>query len=654
VAVAAPAYETYVHALPANTATVVSDPTATATVVTPEEKPAGASDLGLLLREVPGAVVTRYGGLGAFTAVSLRGSNPDEVRVYLDGVPLNEAVGGAVDLSKIPLGDVERVEVFRGTTPLLFGESAMGGIVAISSRTPGAPLLKAQASLGSFGTWGADLGGAQSLGRLHVYAGVHALASSGDYPWHNPSDVVAGYDPGTRQNNDFVQGSAVLRAVVDLPGRRSLRASLLGFGQGQGVAGSTLNRVVGARDAVARGVGSLSYESREELGASSRLALVGYAGLTRDHFQDVLATVVGIPTDVRDTTLSLGARSEAEKAVTSWARVLMLIEARRETWSPTNLLAPSDEEIPALRSLGTLGAETRLMLGPTGVLVVPSFRLEAARDRVTGRQDITANSLVRPTVSHLSPVWHLGASRSLGAVFELKANTGHYVRLPSFLELYGYDGRVIGNSTLAPEKGLNADLGLSARAGTEARRFEGSLTGFATRATDLVDWVSNANGQIRPRNLSSARIFGGEVEGRVVVGAFRVAGQGTFLDARDEGPIAASHGRLLPRRPRERLNVRAAWRPAWLPGVNDAVLLELSADVDVTAGAFASPSNDVAMPSRALLGAGLRAVHPRSGLRLLATAANLGDWRGADFPGFPLPGRSFFLALGWSSAKGLD
>jgi len=312
-----------------------------------------------------------------------------------------------------------------------------------------------------------------------------------------------------------------------------------------------------------------------------------------------------------------------------------------------------DTEIPAVRTLGTVGAETRLLLGPTRIMLVPSLRLEAARDHVTGRRDITANPVDRPTVSHLSPVWHVGASRPLGSLVQLKANVGHYLRLPSFLELYGYDGRVIGNSTLVPEKGLNADLGASLLSGTEPYRFEGGLTLFATKATDLVDWVSNANGQIRPRNLSSARILGAEAEARVILGAFRLAGHGTFLDARDEGPIAASHGRLLPRRPRERLNLRAAWRPA-LPGVNDAVLFELSTDVDLTAGAFASPSNDVAMPARALLGAGLRAVHSRSGVRVLATAMNLSDWRGADFPGFPLPGRSFFLALGWSSARGLD
>jgi hypothetical protein len=419
------------------------------------------------------------------------------------------------------------------------------------------------------------------------------------------------------------------------------------------VAGSSLNRVVGARDAVARGIASLGYESRDDLGASSRLAVTTYAGLTRDHFTDRLASVVGSPTELRDRTLSFGARLEAEKAPLSWARFLTLAEGRRETWTPENLVQGSAEELPGARDVGTLGGEARLVAGPTRVLVVPSLRLEAARDQVTGRSDYSLASAGRPVVSRRSLIWHLGLARPLGESIEMRANAGHYVRLPSFLELYGYDGRVIGDPTLAPEKGLNVDLGFRFKKGGADTAWEttGSLTAFATQATDLIDWIGNASGQIRPRNLSRARMVGVEAEGRFGWRGLRLAAQATWLDARDEGPVAAAHGKLLPRRPQARTNLRAAWRQDAAAG---RLLFELSSDLDYTAGAFATPSNDVALPSRALVGAGLRVLHPATGLRLMATGANLTDWRGADFPGFPLPGRSFFLALGWSSARGWD
>ena len=89
--------------------------------------------------------VVRTGSIGAFSTISLRGSNPDQVRIFLDGVPLNIAAGGGVDVSTLPLGDVERVEVYRGTSPLAFGESAMGGIISITTRTPGTRAARAAA-----------------------------------------------------------------------------------------------------------------------------------------------------------------------------------------------------------------------------------------------------------------------------------------------------------------------------------------------------------------------------------------------------------------------------------------------------------------------------------------------------------------------------
>ena len=127
--------ETVVRARPEPAETPREDRAAAASVVIPGNDPRTLDDLGSLLLEVPGVTVVRTGSIGTYSTLALRGANPDEVRIYLDGVPLNIAAGGAVDVSTLPLGDVERVEVYRGTTPLAFGESALGGIVSITTRT---------------------------------------------------------------------------------------------------------------------------------------------------------------------------------------------------------------------------------------------------------------------------------------------------------------------------------------------------------------------------------------------------------------------------------------------------------------------------------------------------------------------------------------
>src|SRR5581483_8332565 len=85
---AAPVYQTIVTAPAPPAPAPRADAIAAASVVFPADSPRAFDDLGDLLVEVPGVIVTRSGGVGDFATVSLRGSNPDEVRFYIDGVPL--------------------------------------------------------------------------------------------------------------------------------------------------------------------------------------------------------------------------------------------------------------------------------------------------------------------------------------------------------------------------------------------------------------------------------------------------------------------------------------------------------------------------------------------------------------------------------------
>ena len=97
---------------------------------------AAARRLPRLLSELPGAAVTRYGSYGSLSTLSLRGSPPNQVAVYVDGVPLAGALTGTVDLGLVPSTITQRIEVYRGQSPLPFGSSAMGGVVSITSETP--------------------------------------------------------------------------------------------------------------------------------------------------------------------------------------------------------------------------------------------------------------------------------------------------------------------------------------------------------------------------------------------------------------------------------------------------------------------------------------------------------------------------------------
>ena len=207
--------ETVVRAAPEPVAKPREDQAAAASVVVPDESPRAYDDLGSLLAQAPGVNVVRTGSLGKSATITLRGSNPDQVRVYVDGVPLNIAAGGGVDMSTLPIGDVERVEVYRGSSPLPFGESALGGIISITTRTPGQARAARGPGPGSFGTMFGDVTGGGRVGRLRLYAGVHGFTAQGDFPYLNDNGTV--FNPADdvmmpRQNNDVQQVDGVVRA----------------------------------------------------------------------------------------------------------------------------------------------------------------------------------------------------------------------------------------------------------------------------------------------------------------------------------------------------------------------------------------------------------------------------------------------------------
>jgi outer membrane cobalamin receptor len=101
-----------------------------------------------VLRSVPGVTVQQSGGPGSVTSMFVRGSESDQTLVLVDGVRAN-AFGGGIDLSQVPLADVERIEVVRGPQSAIYGADAIGGVVQLFTKQGGAPRGQASFEFGS-------------------------------------------------------------------------------------------------------------------------------------------------------------------------------------------------------------------------------------------------------------------------------------------------------------------------------------------------------------------------------------------------------------------------------------------------------------------------------------------------------------------------
>lgn len=136
----------------------VSEVLADVTVIDREEieRSAGGSVVDLLSRQ-PGIQIYTSGpsGPGFVSGIFVRGANPDQTKVLVDGIPIGDAgsQSGTKALANLSLANVERIEILRGPASTLYGADAIGGVIQVFTRK-GTPGLKFDgfAGFGSYGT----------------------------------------------------------------------------------------------------------------------------------------------------------------------------------------------------------------------------------------------------------------------------------------------------------------------------------------------------------------------------------------------------------------------------------------------------------------------------------------------------------------------
>lgn len=103
------------------------------------------------LNNVPGIRARESGGLGSNMEFSLNGFSGNQVKFFIDGIPM-ENMGNAFRLNNIPINLASRIEVYKGVVPVELGADALGGAINIVTNSGRTNYLDASYSFGSFNT----------------------------------------------------------------------------------------------------------------------------------------------------------------------------------------------------------------------------------------------------------------------------------------------------------------------------------------------------------------------------------------------------------------------------------------------------------------------------------------------------------------------
>ncbi len=581
-------------------------PGASVTVVDAGRYAGEAKGAAELLATAPGVAVTQHGGAGQAASVSIRGSGADHVKVLLDGLPLNTAAGGGVDLSSVPAPWISRVEVVRGAEGVHHGSGALGGVVNVV--TPPASGARGSAALtaGSFDTYLADVQGTAGGAGWGLLAAASASSTSGRFRFLHDATPELATDPlaeRTRANAASRLAGALVKGFVDAGDGRLDALAQLTAGD-RDLPGSPYDPTPEDWQRDARGLAALRFRT-----AGERLALSAAAWTRIDRTDSRLVDLGGVVARQRGVAgaATLGAEwSHAALAISG------AVEAGGEKLRADGMGDPSRSVLAAMLAAEATAFSGRLRAGP-GVRV----------ERSGAHAGVSAK---------------LGGSLALLGPLSLRASAGRTYRVPSFAELYLEQGVLAPNPDLRPEVGLGGDGAVVA----DGRLGSASVGAFATLYRELVVYQAVSFRRLVPENAARTVMRGLEVE---LAGAPvpRLAGLSaglayTYTDSRNLRGVEGVVGKDVTRRPRHRLYARLG---AGGPRV------DAHAEIQWISRQFLDLANRRAIPAALTLGAGASVRLLRApDLRLHLELKNLLDDRSLqDGFGLPLPGRTVLVTV---------
>lgn len=135
----------------------------------------GSLRLHDILSEQTGLFITQAFGKG----LQMQGLSADYTLILLNGEPFIGRMGGVLDLSRIAVGNIRKIEIVKGPSSSLYGSEALAGVVNIITDQPAADRLSGTMRYGRFNTIDGSLNGSLKRNKFSVSAFVNSNSSEG-------------------------------------------------------------------------------------------------------------------------------------------------------------------------------------------------------------------------------------------------------------------------------------------------------------------------------------------------------------------------------------------------------------------------------------------------------------------------------------------
>ena len=452
-----------------------------------------------VIDRIPGLQLQRQGSRFEPSTFRIRGSEAGQILVLRNGRFLSDSRSAAVDVSRVSLIGIERIEVVYGPATALYGFGGAAGAINLVSERSGT------ADTGSgYLSWG-------SLSEYRGGATTNVAFATGGTRHEIEVEAEGAYTENTYR---FERNGTVEKRVnaggYDAQGRGGYRR--VTSRTEMGIEGSIARYKRGLPGTFEFPSDSASLEEqrgavRGDLGVGDRVTLELGAVHNFRHFLDEDYPLGAF--DSSSTLTGIDGTVRVHAAVGSFHVVLPLFAHSESV---------DDSDIGIRRRTGFAvapGVATTVSL-PTGGAVgfEATGRIEAVGENDRGPVTLPSGRGGIDWTAAAFPLW-TGVAVSAG------------YRLPDFSELFTQGSAfAVGNPSLEPEESRGIEVELRAGdffvqpAGEEIAPLVTTglrIALFFTRYEELIQWLPNPTGVWRPRNTGAAEMYGLESEGSVGV-----------------------------------------------------------------------------------------------------------------------------------------
>lgn len=153
-------------------------PVATVSVLLPDKiEAADARDLAEVLSYTSGTYVSA--GNKAEWRIKIRGLDTGRTTLLYDGIPVYEPYFNSYDLKTFMASDIERIQVVKGASSVLYGPNTLGGIIELITRRPDRPSFSAELTRGENETARINAYGNLNIGKFIFLLGGDVEKSDG-------------------------------------------------------------------------------------------------------------------------------------------------------------------------------------------------------------------------------------------------------------------------------------------------------------------------------------------------------------------------------------------------------------------------------------------------------------------------------------------